>query len=429
MENGNEPANHVTFRGYLLFWSGQLVSLLGSSIVQFAIIWWITVTTGSALYLAVATFLGLAPIVAIGPIAGVFADRWNRKKLVFVADMMQALAIVLLIVLFWTGRSGIWQMLAVLTFRAVFQAFHEPTVSAITPSMVPKDKLSRMNGLSYLFSGAVRLAGPVSAAVLLQFWQIQDILWIDVLTFLIAMAPLVITKIPSVKIGIVNSSFKNELKQGFSFVRNRRGMLTVAILATGLNFLIMPLSTLQPYFVKFDHLGGAAEHALVMAFLQGGILCGGLLMSVKKGFEKKILTTVVAIVIAFSGYALIALTPTGSFWFMALSALLFAVSLPVANVLLQTIMQMIVPLDMQGRVNSVTMALSMAAQPAGTLVSGAIVEFTTTSNLFLGCSIAGVVLATASWFFTDIRHLETLATPAEATSNQLRGKIPVDQEK
>jgi Na+/melibiose symporter-like transporter len=222
-----------------------------------------------------------------------------------------------------------------------------------------------------------------------------------------------ITKIPSVKTSIANSSFKDELKQGFNFVRNARGMLTVAILATSLNFLIMPLSTLLPYFVKFDHFGGAEELALVMAFLQGGILCGGLIMSVKKGFEKKILTTIVAIAIAFLGYALIALTPTGSFWFMALGALVFAVSIPVANVLLQTIMQMIVPLDMQGRVNSVTMALSMAAQPAGTLVSGAIVEFTTTSNLFLGCSVAGVALAVASWFFTDIRHLETLIVPTE----------------
>ena len=417
MENRNELADHQTFRRYLLFWSGQLVSLLGSSVVQFTIIWWITVTTGSALYLSIATFLGLVPIVAIGPIAGVFADRWNRKKLVFVADLMQALAIVVLIMLFRTGNSGIWQMLGILTFRAVFQAFHEPTVTAITPSMVPKDKLSRMNGLNYLFSGAVRLVGPVSAAVLLQFWQIQEILWIDVLTFLVAVVPLMITKIPSVKARSANSSFKDELKQGFSFVRNAKGMLTVAILATSLNFLIMPLSTLLPYFVKFDHFGGAEELALVMAFLEGGILCGGLLMSVKKGFEKKILTSIVAIVIAFLGYALIALTPTGSFWFMALSALVFAVSLPVANVLLQTIMQMIVPLNMQGRVNSVTMALAMAAQPAGTLVSGAIVEITTTSNLFLGCSIAGMSLAVAAWFFTDIRHLETLTAPAEPTIN------------
>ena len=411
VQNVGTPATHATFRGYLFFWSGQLVSLLGSSIVQFAIIWWITITTGSALYLAVATFLGLVPIVLIGPVAGVYADRWNRKRLVFFADLMQVLPIVVLIMLFGTGYGGIWQLFAVLTFRAVFQAFHEPTVTAITPSMVPQDKLSRMNGLNYLFSGAVRLAGPVSAAVLLQFWRFQEILWIDVLTFLMAMVPLLLTKIPSVRTSAAKSSFKSELKQGFSFVRKARGMLTLTILAAGLNFLIMPLSTLLPFFVKFDHSGGAEELALVMAFFQGGILSGGLLMSVKKGFRRKMATSVICIVIAFAGYAMIALTPAGSFWFMALGAVVFAVSLPVVNVLFQTIMQMVAPLDMQGRVNSVTMALSMAAQPAGTIVSGVIVEFTTTSSLFLGCSIVGIGLAAVSWFTTDIRHLEALATP------------------
>jgi len=423
LQNGHASANNEAFRGYLFFWSGQLVSLLGSSIVQFAIIWWITVTTGSALHLAFATFLGLVPIVAIGPIAGVYADRWDRKKLVFVADLMQAVAVVFLIVLFWIGYEGIWQVLAVLTFRAVFQAFHEPTVTAITPSMVPQDKLSRMNGLNYLFSGAIRLVGPVSAAVLLQYWQIREILWIDVVTFLIAMVPLVLTKIPSVRKKAASTSFKEELTQGFSFVRRTTGLLTLAILATGLNFLIMPLSTLLPYFVKYDHFGGAGELALVMAFLQGGILCGGLLMSVKKGFERKIATVITSIVIAFIGYAMIALTPLGSFWFMALSGLIFAVCLPIANVLLQTLIQMIVPLDIQGRVNSVTMALSMAAQAVGTIISGAIVEFTTTSSLFLGCSIAGIILATASWFFTDIRHLEALAAPTETPVNLLDGEI------
>jgi DHA3 family macrolide efflux protein-like MFS transporter len=392
-----------------------MVSLLGSSIVQFTIIWWITITTGSALYLAIATFFGIAPFVLVGPVAGVYADRWNRKKLIFFADLMQALPIVVLIVLFWTGYGGILPLFAVLAFRAVFQAFHEPVVSAITPSMVPKDKLSRMNGLNYLLTGATRLVGPVLAAVLLEFILFQEILWIDVLTFIVAMIPLLLTRIPSVRKNGDHSSFKEELRQGFSFVRKARGLLTLAILATGLNFLVMPLSTLLPYFVKFDHSGGAAELALVMAFLQGGILGGGLLMSVKKGFQKKMVTSIIGLIIAFSGYAMIALTPTGSFWFMAFGAVVFAVSIPVVNVLFQTIMQVIVPLDMQGRVNSVTMALSMAAQPAGTIISGAIVEFTATSNLFLGCSVFGIMLAAVSWFITDIRHLETSAVQVEPT--------------
>jgi DHA3 family macrolide efflux protein-like MFS transporter len=365
------------------------------------------------MYLSLATFLSLAPLIIVGPFAGVFADRWNRRILILVADLMQALTVLVLIVFYWIGNVEIWQVLLMLAVRGIFQAFHEPTVSAITPSMVPKDKLSRLNGLNYLFSGAVRLVGPILAAVLLQAWQMHQILWLDVVTFLIAIVPLVMIKIPIVRINEAGKSFRNELQEGFSFIRRARGMLTLTIIAASLNFLIMPFSTLLPYFVKFDHLGGPSELALVMALLQGGILGGGLIMSLKKDFKKKVATTIASIAVAFCGYALIALTPRGSFWFMALGALIFALCIPIANVLMQTIMQIVVPLDMQGRVGSVTTALSMAAQPIGTLMSGAIVQFTPTAYLFLSCSLLGIIVSASSWFFTDVRHLEDLPHVSE----------------
>jgi DHA3 family macrolide efflux protein-like MFS transporter len=154
-----------TFRSYLFFWAGQLTSLLGSSIAQFVIIWWITLETGSALYLSLASFLGLAPIVVLAPFTGVFVDRWNRKVLIFTADFLQALATVVLVLLFWLGVVSLWHILILLTIRGILQAFHSPAVSAIIPIMIPKEKLSRMNGLNYLCSGAVTLIGPIIAAV------------------------------------------------------------------------------------------------------------------------------------------------------------------------------------------------------------------------------------------------------------------------
>lgn len=382
--------------------------------------------TGSALYLSLATFLGIAPFVIVAPFAGVLTDRMNRKMLILIADLIQALAVVVLIILYTFGTTAIWYVLVLLTVRGVFGGFHETTVSAVTPSMVPKDRLSRMNGLNYLFSGAARLVGPVLGAFLLQIWPIQHALWIDVVTFLIAIVPLFIIRIPVVKRNSKENSFKQDLVQGFSYIKRARGLLTLAFLATSLNFLITPFSTLLPYFVKFDHLGSATELALVIAFLQGGILAGGLIMSVKKEFKRKVATALGGIVVSLFGYALVALTPTGQFWFMALSALVFALSIPVANVLLQTLMQIVVPLDMQGRVNSVTMALSMAATPAGTLISGAVVEFTATSNLFIGCSLSGILITILSWLFTDVRHVETLSPPEEPrpddkNPNELKG--------
>jgi len=400
--------SQATFRSYLFFWAGQLVSLLGSSIAQFVIIWWITLETGSALYLSLASFLGLAPMVILAPFAGVFVDRWSRRALIFVADFLQALATLILVFLFWLGVVHIWHILILLTIRGIFQAFHSPAVSAIIPLMIPKEKLSRMNGLNYLCSGAATLVGPVVAALMLGLWKIHQILWIDVATFIVAFIPLIIIKIPPVRKKQDKSSFREEFFEGFTFIRNAKGLLPLLTLATALNFLLVPLSTLLPYYVKFDHLGEAPDLAFVMAFFQGGILAGGLVMSVIKGFKRKMVAAGLSIYITFLGYALVALTPIKGFWFMAISAMIMTLCLPVVNVTLQTILQIVVPIKMQGRVNSVVMALASAATPFGMILSGTIVEFIRTANLFLGCAIMGILILTLSWLFTDIKHVENV---------------------
>ena len=400
--------SQATFRHYLFFWAGQLASLLGSSIAQFVIIWWITLETGSALYLSLASFLGLAPMVILAPFAGVFVDRWSRRALIFVADFLQALATLILVFLFWLGVIHIWHILILLTIRGILQAFHSPAVSAIIPLMIPKEKLSRMNGLNYLCSGAVTLVGPVIGALLLGIWKIHQILWIDVATFLVAVVPLLMITIPSVRMKQEKSSFKGDFFEGFTFIRSAKGLLPLLTLATALNFLLTPLSTLLPYYVKFDHLGGAPDLALVMAFFEGGILAGGLVMSVMKGFKKKMVAVALSLYIIFLGYALVALTPSMWFWFMAISGTIMAVCVPIANVTLQTILQTVVPIKMQGRVSSVVMALASAATPLGMILSGTIVEFIRTANLFLGCAIMGVLTVTLSWLFTGVKHVENV---------------------
>lgn len=407
MEQSALIADQRTFRDYLYFWIGQLVSLFGSSVSQFVIIWWITLETQSALYLSISSFLGFVPTVLLSPFAGVLADRWSRKVLIAVTDLLQASATVVLIIMFWLGNGNvaIWQVLIILTFRGAMQAFHYPASSAITPLMVPKEKLSRMNGLNYLLTGAVTLVGPVAAAILLEIWQIQQILWIDAITFAIAVVPLIMIFIPSVRLNHEKSSFREDFREGFSFIKGTRGFLTLLVVATGLNFLITPLSTLFPYFVKFDHLGDATQLAFVTAFLQGGILIGGFVMTVYSGFRNRMLAITLSIYVAFVGYVLIALTPTGLFWFMALSALTMTLCLPIANVLIQTIVQTVAPLELQGRVGSVISAIASAATPTGMIIAGPIAAFAGTANLFLVCAMFGIVLITFSWFFTDVKHL------------------------
>jgi DHA3 family macrolide efflux protein-like MFS transporter len=173
-----------------------------------------------------------------------------------------------------------------------------------------------------------------------------------------------------------------------------------------LNLLITPLTTLLPYYIRFDHLGSASDLALVEAMFEGGILIGGLAMSVFAGFKKKTLAMTASFYIIFAGYILISMSPTGAFWFMGLSGLVAAFFIPILNVLAATITQTVIPLEMQGRVNSVNLSLVTAAMPIGMVVSGVAVELIKTSYLFLGCAMIGIVAVTLAWLFTDLRHVE-----------------------
>ncbi len=407
-------ADEATFRSYIFFWGGQLISLLGSSIAQFSIIWWITVETESAFYLSVASLLGLAPMVLLAPFTGVLADRWNRKVLIGSVDLFQALTTVVIIFIFWLDVVTLWPILALLTLRGVFQAFHNPAAAAIIPMMVPRERLSRMNGVNFLFNGAVNLVGPVIGAVLLEIWSIDAILWIDAATFVVALIPLLIIKLPPVRGDREKPSFKKDLADGIRFIRRGRGLLPTVVMAALLNFLLAPLFTLLPYYINVDHLGEAAHLAFVMALSSGGILGGGLLMAIWKGARRKIVIAIASIYITFLGYALVAFTPLGLFWFMGLSLFAMSFCSPIANVSIITILQTVVPAEMQGRITSVLSAIAMGAMPLGMILAGTLAEFTQTANIFLGCTLAGVIVLTLSWLFTDIRHVEEInAIPAQ----------------
>jgi DHA3 family macrolide efflux protein-like MFS transporter len=222
MEELANQANQKTFRSYLMFWSGQLFSLFGSMVVYFVIIWWITVETQSLMYLAIASFLYIICQVIVLPIAGVLADRLNRKVIILVVDSLQAVATLILLVLFQLNLANIWIVFIFISIRSVFQAFHLPTVNSIIPTMVPKESL--------LFTGVVQILAPLIGATLMIFLPINTILWVDIITFCIAVIPLILIKIPSVrnpKEVVEKNSFIKEFKLGIKTIKAIPGLITV----------------------------------------------------------------------------------------------------------------------------------------------------------------------------------------------------------
>ena len=185
-----------SFHHYLYFLLGQQFSMLGSMIVGFVITWWMA---GNVIYLSISVFLMFLPQILVTPFSGVIADRWNKKAIIAISDSMQAALTFLLFVFFLMDIQNIAFILTINTLRAASYAFQYPTVSSLIPTMVPKDKLSRINGVNFLSSGFIFSVGPMIAASLMFFIpQTELIFLLDIITFLIAMVPLLIIKIPTV---------------------------------------------------------------------------------------------------------------------------------------------------------------------------------------------------------------------------------------
>ncbi|MFX0126091.1 MAG: MFS transporter [Candidatus Hodarchaeota archaeon] len=419
VENDNSVQFNSNLRGYIIFWIGQLISLLGSSVVQFSIVWWITVETGSEFFLALSTFLGFGTTMFLTPIAGVFVDRWSRKKIIATVDFFQAIATVLLIFTFMIGFADIWFVLAIITLRGVFQAFHGPAVQAIIPLLVPKDKLSRMNGLDYLFNGVILMIGPLVGALLLNYFILQEVLWLDAITFMIAIIPTIIISIPSVKAPSIvreKSPFLAELSEGFTFIRNQQGLLALLAVFTAGNFFMRPLYVLLPLFVKDVHLGGPEELAILFAAIQAGIIGASMIMSSWKGFDNNAHGVAIGIFIMYFGLIICSFAPQGLYPLLILGIFLNGFGLPIANVSSQTIWQKIVPPEKLGRVYSVRLTIAQGSGPIAIILSGIFGELFGIIPVLVAASLFGMLFLGYSWLFTKFRYVEKTVTAVDTPS-------------
>ncbi len=404
------------FKHFLFFFSGQQISLLGSSIVSFAIIWWLTVTTQSELMLGIASLVSLGPYIFVAPFSGVFADRFNRKMLLIIIDAFQASVTVVLAILFLTNHISIAVIMVMLGIRGVAQAFHQPISMSVTPVMVPKKHFSRINGLGYLVGGIINIIGPAIGAALLAIpgINIGMILWVDVLTFGIALIPLLIIKIPSAitskeKEEQVKESFVAQFTDGFRTLKSIKGMVALIFAAMVFNFFMSPLFGLLPLFVNKIHGGTEVEYAIVVGMLQAAIVIGGLVMSFFKGFKKPILFFIISAMMQVVFQIALTFIPTdfnGRFW--TIGALLFALILPISiiDVSFMTSLQMLIPKEKFGRVIGTIMAISPAIRPLGQFLSGVIAEFVGINWVLIVSGILAATSLLSFYLFSPIRRLD-----------------------
>jgi DHA3 family macrolide efflux protein-like MFS transporter len=377
MDNTSQPVSENWAPRFFTIWTGQAFSLFGSSLVQFALVWWLTKETGSATVLATSTMAALLPQIILGPFAGALVDRWNRRVIMIVADASIALATLLLIYLFAAGNIQIWHIYAIMAVRSLGGAFHHPAMTASTSLMVPDKHLARVAGANQTLQGLMSIFAPPLGAFLIESFSTQSVLMVDISTAILAILPLFFFSIPQPARQIQQASgemekttFSHDLREGLSYVFKWKGLLGIIILAMLLNFLLIPASSLLPLVVTKVFNGGAADLGWVESVFGIGVISGGILLSVWGGFKKRIATSFSGIIGIGLGIALVGFIPVNMFYLLLAANFLVGFTQVFANGPLLAIMQSAVTPDMQGRVFSLLGAGATAMMPLSLLIAG-----------------------------------------------------------
>jgi MFS transporter, DHA3 family, macrolide efflux protein len=408
---------------FFTIWTGQQLSWIGSAVAGFALVWWLTETTGSATMLAIGTLLTLLPGIVLGPFAGALVDRWTRRLVMLVADSVVALFSAWLAVLFWTGAIHIWHVYVIMLVRAVGGAFHWPAMTASTTLMVPKGHLGRVAGLNQTIGGAVNIISPPLGALLLSILPLHGIMAIDVLTAAFAIVPLFFIHVPQPEKTKMTQEAKptlwTDMRHGLRYVIGWPGLLGICLLATLLNFSIMPAMSLMPLLIT-DHFGGEALQLGWMNSAWGvGLVLGGLLLGAWGGFKKRIVTVLAGIVGLGVGVLTIGLTPATVFP-SALGAFFFgAVMNALCNGSAFALLQQVVVPEMQGRVFALVMAVCNMATPLSLLIAGPLADAVGVRALYVAGGVAQVLLGIGGFFVPAIMSVEDNNANGHATEEEM----------
>jgi len=381
---------------FFTIWGLQALSFLGSMLVQFALIWWLTETTGSATVLATATMMWVLPQVLLGPFAGAYVDRWNRRLVMIVADGTVALATVVLALVHAGGALAPWHIYAVMFVRATAGGFHWNAMTSSTSLMVPKDQLSRVAGMNQTLQGAVNIVTPPLGAVLLGVLPLYGILSIDVVTALLAIAPLFFVSIPrperaeEPKAAEGGRSVLHDMKEGLQYLAAWPAILVVLAASAVINALLSPAFSLLPLMVTQHFGGGAMELGWLNSASGIGVLAGGLLLSVWGGFKKKLETMFLGLGGLTLGALLLGLSPVNGLTMGLAAMFVFGLGLPMSNGPFFALLQERLDPSYQGRVFSLVGAVCQGAAPLGLIVAGPVADRFGVQTWFL---VAGLGMA------------------------------------
>ncbi|HDR7377537.1 MULTISPECIES: MFS transporter [Bacillus] len=357
----------------ILFLTAQTISLFGSSLVQYAIIWYITLTTSSGAMLTISTVCGFLPQIAISLFAGVWIDRYDRKKMIMLSDGIIAIATLILAILFLTGYKSIWMLFIVLLIRSAGTGVQTPAVNALIPQIVPKDYLMKVNGINSSITSLIMFLSPAVSAVILSVTSIETTFFIDVITAIIGISIMFIIQVEGhANVGVKQKSNLQGIKEGFAYLKENVCMKRLLVLLIIIMILISPAAFLTPLMVTRSF--GAEMWRLTASEMtfSAGAAVGGVLIAAWGGFRNRMHTT--ALACALYGLLMVGLGIAPVFIMYLVFNFLIGITMPCFNTPVTVLLQEKVDPVMHGRMFSLVQIANSCALPLGMIIFGPLAD-------------------------------------------------------
>jgi len=366
-----------SMRTFLIVWAGQLVSLLGSRMTRFALIVWAYQQTGDATTLALLGFFSYLPYVLASPIAGVWVDRLDRRKVMILADCGAALSTAGLLILYASGNLHIGHLYLAEGLSGFFEAFQAPAYTAASSLLVPKAHYGRASGLRSLALNAADVGAPAAAGLLLSLIDIQGVMLLDLVTFGAAMGTLFAVRFPTPPARAAEASgrpgLKAQLTFGFRYILARKGLLGLLLIFTCINlFAALTYFGVLPAMILTRSGGDELALASVQGALGAAGVAGGIVVSLGGLPKRRIHAALGLTAISFMGDFLFAAGRSVPAWVIAACVSSFFIPILISGE--RAIWQTKVPPEVQGRVFAAQNMVRTAMMPLGYLLAGPLAD-------------------------------------------------------
>lgn len=365
------------------------MSLLSSSAVNFAIIIWLSLETGSAEVLAFAAIATFLPQALIGPFAGVYIDRWDRKTTMIAADGFIAVCTLAMSLLFYLGHFELIFIYVLLGLRSVGSAFHMPAMQASVPLLAPESELLRIAGINQVIQSVSSIAGPALGALAIGLMDIQQVLLLDVAGAIFAIASLLLIKIPNpereAQAADGVQQVLRDIGSGIKAVTANKGLAYMFLFSILATFCIMPVAVLFPLLTLQHFDGGKFEMSVIEVVWGIGMLAGGGVLGIfKPSFNKVIIINSMHILLGAT-LAISGILPASGFVLFVVLTTLGGLSASIYHATFMTIIQEKVNPAMLGRVFSMFFSIALLPSIIGLLSTGFIADY-------IGISLTFVIL-------------------------------------